>query len=77
MSTFKAGDIVRCINADERFGDSYEIDLTVGKLYKVMHVSINVVTIEQDDDGQEWNYIKDRFINVKEERSSTIDEILD
>lgn len=68
--------IFRCIDAEERFRDQYEIDLTLGKLYNVSHIGDNIVTINGDDTGDTWEYAKDRFVNVIEERNNIIDDIL-
>lgn len=72
----KKGDIVRCINDVEDFNDTSDIDLTVGKLYKVDYAGIMVLTIQSDDVGDQWEYAKERFINIADERNDVIDDIL-
>ncbi|MFO0452777.1 MAG: hypothetical protein ACK52I_29665 [Pseudomonadota bacterium] len=68
MAKFKAGDLVRCLDSDDAVG------ITKHTYYMVMKVSEGYPTITiRDDDGEESEYLRERFELVPQTHSDLIE----
>jgi len=54
--------------------DNNSANLTIGETYSTYHIGSNWVQI-LDDDGILWNFLKNRFISLKEYRKLKLDKI--